>query len=70
MEISREVRKMKTISKTYDLGGAKLSMTLELSDDVAKEMDEKKLRDILGNIARSSRSFYLSAGNELNSKSS
>lgn len=57
---------MTTIFKSYDLqAGGKLSMTLELPDDVVKEMDEKKLRGILGGIAERSRNFYLSTGNEL-----
>lgn len=65
------VSTMKTISKSYDLqAGGKLRMILELPDDVVKEMDKEKLRGILGNIAQCSHNFYLSAGNELNSKSS
>ena len=62
---------MSTISKSYDLkAGGKLRMTLEMPDDVVKDMNKEKLRGILGNIAQCSHNFYLSSGNELSSKSS
>lgn len=57
---------MKTkFAKVYNVQEGTLKIVLELPDDTG-EMDKKKLRNILGDIASKSRNFYLWVGNELN----
>lgn len=59
---------MSTIQRDYKIQEGKLHMTLDLPDKVAASLDKKKLRNILGDIARNSHNFYLSTGKELNKR--
>lgn len=56
---------MKTkFAKVYNVQDGTLKIVLELPDGTGN-MDKKKLRNILGDIASKSRNFYLWVGNEL-----